>query len=478
MLVSAYGSFKAGTNMQYDIPTGLDYLAGDNWETENEKQKKDWDAIFLQSPTGYLMVSDDGNEMTSEKSLYNAMLVLMMLYERGCLSRENIRQWLFRVFSGNFYFNEIGAIKDKAAWVQTIIEQAVGRLCRTRNKPRCTYILFDESMTKFFDFTNVDKSLTKEFRVLASYINSNYNKDESFELSEEQMLCNDANTAQRLLDQMRSSALHYTPHNYDDDDFDDDESNDLIPYRIHVNQVMNQSYKQTIIRKPVITSVDELSEEEKYLTFVHKCYGLWKRDDEGGYNFSYDEQYKKVCPKGKGRLYYISPHDVRLDVLMKNDIIRKHFEKNGFATNWAQDGLILHPQILRTDYAGEIGEEAFKALVLHYTDCSEESIKHLGGKDYELADFVICRSDGSFKIAFDVKNMNPKADHNDKFGDMPTSQKRELKRKRLGCELITVNLLQLPQESIDAIREISGLLDENGNIVIKGIETLRKLINN
>ena len=74
--------------------------------------------------------------------------------------------------------------------------------------------------------------------------------------------------------------------------------------------------------------------------------------------------------------------------------------------------------------------------------------------------------------------MNPKADHNDKFGDMPTSQKRELKRKRLGCELITVNLLQLPQESIDAIREISGLLDENGNIVIKGIETLRKLINN
>lgn len=27
MLVSAYGSFKAGANMQYSIPNGLDYIA-------------------------------------------------------------------------------------------------------------------------------------------------------------------------------------------------------------------------------------------------------------------------------------------------------------------------------------------------------------------------------------------------------------------------------------------------------------------
>ena len=89
---------------------------------------------------------------------------------------------------------------------------------------------------------------------------------------------------------------------------------------------------------------------------------------------------------------------------MKNKVIRNHFENNGFATDWRGDGLILHPQILRTDYAGEIGEEAFKALLIYYTDCKEEDIKHLEGKDYELADYVICNPDGSYKIAFDVKN--------------------------------------------------------------------------
>ena len=41
MLISAYGSFKAGANMQYEIPEGLEYTSGDNWVKEGEKLKKD-----------------------------------------------------------------------------------------------------------------------------------------------------------------------------------------------------------------------------------------------------------------------------------------------------------------------------------------------------------------------------------------------------------------------------------------------------
>lgn len=68
MLISAYGSFKAGANMQYEIPEGLDYISGDNWISEGEKLKKDWDAIYVQSPTAYLMMNEDGNEATYEKA--------------------------------------------------------------------------------------------------------------------------------------------------------------------------------------------------------------------------------------------------------------------------------------------------------------------------------------------------------------------------------------------------------------------------
>jgi hypothetical protein len=163
---------------------------------------------------------------------------------------------------------------------------------------------------------------------------------------------------------------------------------------------------------------------------------------------------------------------------MKHPVSKSHFENNGFTTTWRACGLIRHPQILATDYAGEIGEEAFKAILLHYTDCSEENLKHLEGKDYELADYVVTNPDGSYKVAFDVKNMRPDADHNDRYGDMPTTLKREIKRKRLGCEIVTVNMLKLSASSMDETREIGGIIDENGNIIYSAIEQLKNLVNN
>ena len=482
MLISAYGSFKAGANMQYEIPEGLEYTSGDNWTNEGEKLKKDWDAIYVQSPTAYLMMNEDGNEATFEKSLYNAMLTLMMLYERGCLSKADVAQWLCFALSDNFMFGERqnpGIVKDKAAWAQTTVEQAIGRLCRTRNKPKTTYILFDESMKPFFDASNMEKSLTKEFRTLATYILSHQDKKEYKVDPDEVMRCHDANYAQDQLDRLRRNALRYTPHHQDEDEFDDDiEGENELPYSVRISQIMNQSYKQTIIRKPVIASVEDLDESDKRLTFMPKCYGDWKRNSACELNYYYDERHR-ACPRGKGKLfpYPISPSYVRLDVLMKNPVIKSHFEKNGFATNWEKKGLILHPQILATDYAGEIGEEAFKAILLHYTDCTEENFKHLEGRDYELADFVITNEDGSYRIAFDVKNMNPKVDHNDKDGDIPTEIKREIKRKRLGCELITVNMLNMNTAGMDEIREIHGVIDENGSIIPSAIERIQKLVN-
>jgi hypothetical protein len=483
MLISAYGSFKAGTNLQYDIPDGLDYIAGDNWTTESDKLKKDWDAIYIQAPTAYLMMGEDGSESTYEKSLYNAMLVLMMLYQRGNLSMNDVSQWLYNALSNNFMFGEKrnnGIIKDKSAWAQTTIEQAVGRLCRTRNKPRTTYILYDKSMESFFDAANMEKSLTKEFRILAKYV-IEHRSPTIIEYSPDEIIrSNKANQVQSLLNRMRQIALRYTPHNSDEEEYDDDiDEKDDVPYNVVIHQQMNQSYKQTIIKKPVIDSIDELDDNDKQLTCIADCYGRWNQDEKGCYSFSCEiGRDNRICVTGNGKSFTISPSTVRLDVLMKNPVIKSHFENNGFATTWRAGGLILHPQILATDYAGEIGEEAFKAILLHYTDCSEENLKHLEGKDYELADYVVTNPDGSYKVAFDVKNMRPDADHNDRYGDMPTTLKREIKRKRLGCEIVTVNMLKLSASSMDETREIGGIIDENGNIIYSAIEQLKNLVNN
>ncbi|MBR4625510.1 MAG: hypothetical protein IKO56_08255 [Alphaproteobacteria bacterium] len=214
------------------------------------------------------------------------------------------------------------------------------------------------------------------------------------------------------------------------------------------------------------------------LPFISKCYGNWQRNEDFEFYYSLDEN-KRVCLRGKNhKEFSISPSTVRLDILMKNSVIREYFEQKGYATNWKQDGYILHPQILAYDYAGEIGEEAFKALLLHYTECTEADIMHLEGKDYELADFVICNSDGSYKIAFDVKNMNPDSLHSDNPNDLSTLKKRKIKCERLGCELITVNILKLNDSPIDEIREIGGMIDNNGMVINSAIKTLKKLVEN
>lgn len=484
MLVSAYASFKAGANMQYNIPEGLDFLQGDNWETENEQLKKDWDAVYLQCPKSYLTMAEDDNETTYEKSLYNAMISLMMLYERGCLSLAEVSSWLCRALSANFWFgdkNNPGIARDKASWAQTVVEQAVGRLCRTKNKPHTTYILFDEDISIYFDRKNLQKSLTKEFKALANYILSIPNVPLlNGNDTDETKRCNNANYAKRQLHRIRSIALRYTPHPNRDETFEyETEEGNSIHDSVLTNQLMYQNYKQTIIRKPVISGFEDLDEKDKLLPFISKCYGDWPRNEHNEYSFWYNpKRYNEICQNGTGKQYPepISPSSVRLDVLMKNEVIRKYFEQQGYATNWNSGGLILHPEILKTDYAGEIGEEAFKAILLHYTNCKEEDIKHLTGKDYELADFVVYNPDRSYKIAFDIKNMNPNIEHNDKQGDLPTAEKRKIKRKRLGCNLITINILQLPNESMDETTEIHGIIDNNGNIIMKSIEQLKRFI--
>jgi hypothetical protein len=127
------------------------------------------------------------------------------------------------------------------------------------------------------------------------------------------------------------------------------------------------------------------------------------------------------------------------------------------------------------DYAGEIGEEAFRALGLRYTHCDEDAFAHLEGRDYELADFVINDADGNHKVAFDVKNMNPLIEHNDREGDLATSRKRKIKEERLGCPLYTVNMLKMPDDSMDS-HEICGVIDKEGHVIPEVMERIKKLI--
>lgn len=467
MLVAAYGSFKAGSNLQYNIPAGNDCLIGDNWINDSSTWKKDWDAIYVQAPTAYLLMNDSD----FERSLYNIMLKLMMFYENGYLARSEVASWINRALSGNFFFSadaiDDGIVLDKASWVQNTVEQAVGRICRTCNKARTTYILYDEKLKPYFREVNRNKSMTDEYWALIDSIAKSSSLEYSKDADHETIAM--ANYAKKELERIRTIALKHLPHPYDDEDEFDEITE--VSWRTSKSQSWIQAFKSEILRHPTIKSAEIVSESE----ILSKCYGRWMRDDNGTVVYYTDKRGRLTTLKN-GHAQCVSPETVRLTVLLKNPAIKMHFERNGYAIDWNAGELTLHPLILASDYAGEIGEEAFKAIVLAYTNCLADRIVHLEGKLYEYADFVVVDESGRPVIAFDVKNMDPTNLHLDAKGDMDTHTKRELKEKRLGCKIVTVNMVEIADPLADEISEIGGLIDSDGNIINSAIERIRKLI--
>ena len=262
------------------------------------------------------------------------------------------------------------------------------------------------------------------------------------------------------------------------DEIEEDDMAGDVPYNVSAAQRMYQSFKRTILKKPVIDSLDDLNEEDRDFTYISLCYGDWPRKNNGC-QFHFNKKTNRVCPKGGKDVnsYTLLLSNTKLDILMKNEVVKRHFEENGFATEWKPEGLILHPMILGSEYTGEIGEEAFKALVLEYTSIKEDDFVHLTGKEYELADFVIKNPDGTNRIAFDVKNMRSEASKKlDNPNDIPTAEKRAEKERRLGCKVITVNMLPLSTPTIDELQEIPGMIDHNGNIILDSIKSIKNYI--
>lgn len=475
MLISAYNSLKAGMNIQYKIADGLPCLYGESW-TADETAKKDWDSIYLQSPTGFLLLEDKVSENDFLRDLLQTSLNLLMLRQRGCLSQGQVLQYLRDAISRSLKVSEKDndeLLRIKSAWAQDIVEQAVGRLCRTHNKPFTTTIYYDICMEKFFYTFDDKKSVTREFRALIEDMKSVDTGCAEIIKEGVRERYNKANLASLELRRMRDCALQFTPHAYESEYDIDDATTDEFPHAVDSAQKLQQIFKNFIIRNPVIENETVLDNYIGPKEFICNCYGDWLRDEEGKFSFNYNINFKSYDLKGS--MHYISPESVRLDVLMRNDIIHDFFKSHGFATEWKRTGLILHPDILRYEYCGEIGEQAFKALMIHYVGVKESELVHLEGYDYELADFVIKNSDGSYKVAFDVKNMNPKCDHTKSEKDMPESVKRKEKRERLHCRLFIVNVLKTNEPPIDS-DEIGGLINEDGTLIPNSVELLRKII--
>ena len=484
MLVAAYNSFGVGSNLQYEVPEGADVLTGDSWETSHPK--KDWDGIYLQMVTHYLTtpVSSDSEEDRKELQIYRTILDISMLYERGYLSEREMTSMLRRALLGGARLSKKqndAVLSDACYWAQCHLSQAVGRICRTTVKPPVTYLFYDEGICEAFSQPLPPGSYTREFRALAEAATCLPEREVPIH-PEEIRRVNDANRAELYNKKRLTGSLVYyhRPDLYTSEEQlpegMEEESTNEIQYSVLRDQQYRQAFKQVIIKHPVIRDWNDLTESERTVLSFSRFYGDWPRSETNELTYYQDQFHHFVTSDAAGAVcYHLSPDSVRLPQLVANPDIRAYFEAEGIACEWKQEGQILHPSLLLSDYCGEIGEQAFVAICQAIDPSVRERLRPLSMRDYEMADFVLYAPDGTRRLAFDVKNFAPTLQHDDRPGDIPTADKREEKVKRLGCPLYTVNLLELPSPSIDPY-EITGLIREDGTYISSNINKLKMLI--
>lgn len=481
LLYTAYGSFQVGINFQYRAPDGLEYLIGKSWDADDARHEKDFDAIYLQAPTNYISINPTQTREEYEKQLLECMYDFMKLNEKGLLSVYEVERLIWDALNSKLMFsdkNNLGVAKNKAFWAKDILQQAIGRICRTKNKPSITHILYDSKIEKYFMWKTCGKSLTKEYRALEKFVNekNSFSSGVNSDINDGEVLCNHSNNINRRLARNRKIALTFTNGEIDSEKGYEGEIGEYLQDTVIPAQLLNQKYKNLIVCKTTIDDYSNL-DESHIRQFAEETYQIRERNEKNGYSYFFNPLTKKfVTPSDMNAVKgQFNMDSTRLSIFKKNPFIHSYFEKWGVDMEW-KGKYIIGPENW-SSYMGELGEMAFLAIVFGYGLLDDESlIRHLEGYDYELADFIILDKNDNYRLAIDVKNRNPNCCL-DGLYDIPTSKKRKHKEHRLKCPLITVNIL--PEMIVGAepnVKEVIGLIDSNGNPLQTNQERLKQII--
>lgn len=169
-VITTYQTLGTGKNIQYDIPDGIDEHI---IIQDNERKQKDFDGIYLLTPTNLIQNLNVKQSKDKYKELSRFLFQQEYLYTNKYnyyyVMLNNIRNAFKRLFFGEIFapinIKNGDLFKNNAR----VIIQAVGRICRCKNKNRAITIISDaEIIHRLHDIEDVlsKRLLNKEFEQL------------------------------------------------------------------------------------------------------------------------------------------------------------------------------------------------------------------------------------------------------------------------------------------------------------------------
>lgn len=439
-VLTTYQTIGTGKNIQYEIPEAdkesVIYCANDTHGT------KDFDAIYLLTPT-YLIQSlnykSDNKYFDLAKYLFHQEYLYqnkyLNYYEMKLNIANGFRQTFFQdqppfyVKNGDLYANSL-----------RLIIQAVGRICRCRNKNKQIYIYSDKEVIERIRTacqTSRPNLMNEEFRAL---LNAEFKNKNELVFEEYSKLCEKTYLAIRQAARTVRNSLK--------------------------NVYAWQDLRDYVLQNPTSDYI-----LPQYQDFYFKFENRYS-----GYCYRYGKNYSIKDIKTDLRyqdMPQVSEQACNLPVIFSTcPYLEQAFESKRYATTFKRGKFIMNPYLFKFIYLGALGEVIGREIISNESGYALQELSDV--EHYEFFDYQYGN------IYFDFK-------HWDKFrvdADLYSKKIKNKLSKIKGEKCFIINLIKRSNaESMisndETIIQIPYLIDpQNETLNEKAIDYISRILTN
>ena len=394
-IITTYQTIGSGKNIQYDIPqTDFDrvLIQDEDW------LQKDFEGIYLLTPTNLTQLYryDSDNKYAD---LLRYLYQQQILFLNDKLTAGNYRQNVLIGFK-KWFFNDNTPLNNKNSdlYLHTAqyIIQAIGRICRCKNKNKSIYI--------FSDIEVIERLQKVKEKLLSGIYNSEF-----------LALLN-----AKIENERQFTVEEYAKQNYNAHWFINNNSCTLRSSKTKVREW--QELRDYVLHNPTVKNV-----EDKYASLYYD-FGI----AISGFSYQVGKQFRMIDLKLNTYedMLQVSQHDCGLSRILEVYCVRDMFSKNGYAIKWEKGNYIMTPSLYNQIYKGALGEVVGKCIL---NECLDEDVEEI--EDYTLYEL----------FDFKIKNIYIDFKHWNLFKSKPKEQIDKIKRKlnrTKGEKAIIINILK------------------------------------
>ena len=360
-ILSTYQTTGAGQNLQYRVPDSACPVRINEFPVRGEM---DIDAIYLDRPT-HLLVNINSDEFKDEEFV-KYLFQLEFLVENGAISPKTFGHKLDEAFHRLIgRYRKRRHIEDTislyhtgayTSYVNRMLIQAIGRICRTNMKSPTIHILADSSIRKYLAHYSLPDDVipVREYAVLLeSAREESAGADEQFEFQ---------NRASNRSNRSAAFIRSFLKNPWDRSKVD-----------------LWQNLREQTLRQPVIPSKKDCAPEwyPIYVEVPSPARSYWYTQ-EGDYR-----NVEVFFSKG-GQKQEVSEVVARLQELIAIEPLHDLFNERGWATGFVEGELMLTPPIFNNIYKGALGEVCGRHILQEHLDIP---LRELDVSEYEKFDF-------------------------------------------------------------------------------------------